>query len=79
MIAKTEDELDILDQFHSQPRHLKIIHVGAGASGLLTAYKARKHLSNYELICYEKSVACDIRLLHGRQRFEQIGLTPWSA
>lgn len=45
----------ILDQFHSEPRHLKIIHVGAGAAGLLTAYKAEKWLTNYELTCYEKN------------------------
>ena len=55
MIAKTEPEFEILEQFHSKPRHVKIIHVGAGASGLLTAYKARKQLTNYELICYEKN------------------------
>ncbi|KAH6984314.1 hypothetical protein BKA56DRAFT_630774 [Ilyonectria sp. MPI-CAGE-AT-0026] len=47
-------ELDILHQAHSQPRKLKIIHVGAGASGLLAAYKAERMLVNYELICYDK-------------------------
>ena len=45
----------VLNQFHSQPQPLKIIHVGAGASGLLFAYKARKWLTNYSLICYEKN------------------------
>ncbi|KAF3398832.1 putative sterigmatocystin biosynthesis monooxygenase stcW [Talaromyces pinophilus] len=45
----------ILNQCHSQPRPLKIVHVGAGASGLLAAYKARKMLENYEFICYEKN------------------------
>jgi cation diffusion facilitator CzcD-associated flavoprotein CzcO len=45
----------ILDQYHSAPRHLKIIHVGAGASGLLTAYKASRMLSNFSLTCYEKN------------------------
>lgn len=47
-------EYQILDQFHSQQRHIKIVHVGAGPAGLLTAYKARKFLKNYELTCYEK-------------------------
>jgi hypothetical protein len=46
--------IDIIDQVHSQPDHVKIIHVGAGASGLLTAYKARNILRNFELILYEK-------------------------
>jgi hypothetical protein len=55
MITKpTATDYEVLDQYQSQPRPLKIIHVGAGASGLLLAYKARKQLRNYELICYEK-------------------------
>jgi cation diffusion facilitator CzcD-associated flavoprotein CzcO len=37
------------------PQPLKIIHVGAGASGILFAHKAEKQLKNYELICYEKN------------------------
>jgi ribulose 1,5-bisphosphate synthetase/thiazole synthase len=44
----------IVDEVHSTPDPIKIIHVGAGASGLLTAYKARKMLKNFELILYEK-------------------------
>jgi cation diffusion facilitator CzcD-associated flavoprotein CzcO len=55
MPAADPPEYQVLDQYHSQPRKLKIIHVGAGASGLLTAYKARKWLTKYELICYEKN------------------------
>ncbi|OAP62021.1 hypothetical protein AYL99_04224 [Fonsecaea erecta] len=47
--------IDIVDEVHSKPDHIKIIHVGAGASGLLMAYKARKMLHNYELILYEKN------------------------
>ncbi|EXL38935.1 hypothetical protein FOCG_18434 [Fusarium oxysporum f. sp. radicis-lycopersici 26381] len=42
-------------QAHSKPRKLKIIHVGAGASGLLTAYKAERMLQNYDLVCYDKN------------------------
>jgi cation diffusion facilitator CzcD-associated flavoprotein CzcO len=45
---------EIVDQIQSETRRLKIIHVGAGASGLLTAYKAERMLENYELVCYEK-------------------------
>jgi len=44
----------IRDVCHSEPRKLKIIHVGAGASGLLTAYKSERTLENFQLICYEK-------------------------
>ncbi|KIW82108.1 hypothetical protein Z517_05135 [Fonsecaea pedrosoi CBS 271.37] len=56
MIATiTDDDYEVLDQYHSQPRKLKIIHVGAGASGLLLAYKAERQLRNYELTCYEKN------------------------
>lgn len=47
-------EYEILNHFHSQQRYIKIIHVGAGAAGLLIAYKARKFLRNYEFVCYEK-------------------------
>jgi ribulose 1,5-bisphosphate synthetase/thiazole synthase len=50
-------EYHILDQPHSKRCRMKIIHVGAGAAGLLTAYKAKKSLTDYELMCYEKSVS----------------------
>lgn len=36
--------IEILDEVHSTADRIKIIHVGAGASGLLMAYKARKML-----------------------------------
>lgn len=45
----------LVNQWHSQPRKLRIIHVGAGATGLCTAYKMRNQLENYELVCYEKN------------------------
>lgn len=48
---------DVPDHPQCSPQPLKIIHVGAGASGLLFAHKATKFLSNYELVCYEKSPA----------------------
>lgn len=36
-------------------RHLNIICVGAGASGLLMAYKLQKHFTNFTLTVYEKN------------------------
>ncbi len=43
------------DRPQCDPDQLRIIHVGMGASGLLAAHKAKKMLSNYELVCYEKN------------------------
>lgn len=36
-------------------RHVKIICVGAGASGLLFAYKIQRHFENFDLTIYEKN------------------------
>lgn len=36
-------------------RHLRIICVGAGASGLLFAYKLQRNFSNFDLVIYEKN------------------------
>ena len=36
-------------------RHIKVICVGAGASGLLFAYKMQRHFSNFDLTIYEKN------------------------
>lgn len=44
----------IQEQWHSKPSHVRIICVGAGASGLLLAYKIQKMLTNFDLVCYEK-------------------------
>ncbi|KAF9869370.1 monooxygenase [Colletotrichum karsti] len=41
---------------HSE-RHVRVVCVGAGASGLLMAYKMQKHFNNYSLVCYEKNEA----------------------
>lgn len=38
-----------------QERHVKIICVGAGASGLLFAYKIQRHFQNFDLTIYEKN------------------------
>lgn len=45
----------LIKQWHSEPRRLRIIHIGAGATGLCCAYKMERQLSNYELVCYEKN------------------------
>lgn len=37
------------------PKHIKIICVGAGASGLLLAYKLQRSFDNFELVIYEKN------------------------
>jgi ribulose 1,5-bisphosphate synthetase/thiazole synthase len=49
-----DTEYKIKEQWHSQRRHLRVIHVGAGAAGLLMAYKMRKDFEDYSLVCYEK-------------------------
>ncbi|KAE9978465.1 hypothetical protein EG328_001463 [Venturia inaequalis] len=36
-------------------RHVKVICIGAGASGLLMSYKLQRHFSNYSLTVYEKN------------------------
>lgn len=46
---------ELLQQWHSQPRKLRIIHVGAGATGLCAAYKMERQLTDYELVCYDKN------------------------
>jgi ribulose 1,5-bisphosphate synthetase/thiazole synthase len=45
----------LVDQWHSKPRNIRIIHVGAGATGLCAAFKMERQLDNYELVCYEKN------------------------
>ena len=56
MLSKIPPEHAISSQFHSQQKRIKIVHVGAGAAGLIAAYKARKMLKNYEFVCYDKLV-----------------------
>lgn len=57
MLTRMPPDYEVREQFHSEQKHVKIIHVGAGVSGLLTAYKAKKYLKDYELVCYEKYTA----------------------
>lgn len=44
-----------LDQPIHTERHVRIICVGAGASGLLFAYKLQRSFSNFSLVIYEKN------------------------
>ncbi|KAL3442014.1 hypothetical protein BJX65DRAFT_321727 [Aspergillus insuetus] len=46
---------EVLEKPHSYPRPMRIICVGAGAGGLLLAYKCRKNLKNIDVVCYEKN------------------------
>jgi cation diffusion facilitator CzcD-associated flavoprotein CzcO len=39
---------------HSE-RRVKVICIGAGASGLLFAYKAQRHFRNIDITIYEKN------------------------
>jgi cation diffusion facilitator CzcD-associated flavoprotein CzcO len=50
-----EPALEVPDIGQCEPQPIRIIHVGMGAAGMLCAFKARKMLTNYELICYEKN------------------------
>jgi cation diffusion facilitator CzcD-associated flavoprotein CzcO len=38
-----------------EPRHLKVICIGAGASGLMLAYKLQRSFENFDLTVYEKN------------------------
>lgn len=41
--------------WHSHPKDLRVICVGAGAAGLLVAYKMKKLFSKYDLVVYDKN------------------------
>lgn len=38
-----------------ETRHVRVVCIGAGASGLLVAYKLQRSFENYSLVCYEKN------------------------
>jgi hypothetical protein len=50
----SDSQRRLLAPIHCE-RHVNIICVGAGASGLLLAYKLQKHFNNYSLTVYEKN------------------------
>lgn len=54
VVDKGESAYKVLPQWHSQPAQLRVICVGAGAAGLLMAYKMKKNFTNYDLVCYDK-------------------------
>lgn len=47
----------VLDQYHSQPSKMRVACIGAGATGLCTAYKMEKMLEegSWELTLFEKN------------------------
>lgn len=51
----SEDGYSIPDTPMGTARHLKIICIGAGASGLNLAYQIRKNMRNVDLVIYEKN------------------------
>jgi cation diffusion facilitator CzcD-associated flavoprotein CzcO len=51
-----EDEWRLNGPLH-QERQLKIICIGAGASGLLFAYKVQRNFDKVDMILYEKNEA----------------------
>lgn len=55
--ATPDGQYRILDQYHSKPRRLRVVCVGAGASGLCLAYKMEKMLEagTWELTLFEKN------------------------
>jgi cation diffusion facilitator CzcD-associated flavoprotein CzcO len=51
---ETDAQHRLRGPIHAQ-RHVRVVCIGAGASGLLMAYKLQKHFSNYSLQVYEKN------------------------
>ena len=52
--SQTADQECIANPIHSE-RHVRIICVGAGASGLCFAYKLQRSFNNFSLVVYEKN------------------------
>ncbi|OAA60218.1 Flavin monooxygenase-like protein [Niveomyces insectorum RCEF 264] len=48
-------QYEVTDQPLGVIKPLRIITIGAGASGINMAYQTKKHLKNIELVCYEKN------------------------
>lgn len=46
---------NVAQPIYEPKRKLKVICVGAGASGLLVAYKIQRHFDDFELTVYEKN------------------------
>lgn len=54
-VQATEEAYVIEEHPINEPRPLRIVVVGAGASGLCFTYAAQKHLRNVEVVLYEKN------------------------
>lgn len=50
----SDQEHRLQNPIHNE-RHVRIICIGAGASGLLFAYKMQRHFDNFSLTVYEKN------------------------
>lgn len=50
-------ESPIRDPIYQPQRKLKVVVIGAGASGLLLAYKLQRHFDNLDLKVFEKHPA----------------------
>ncbi|OAL33748.1 hypothetical protein AYO20_06924 [Fonsecaea nubica] len=50
-----DEEWQLLDQWHGKKSKLRVVHIGAGVAGILMAYKMRKMMTDYELVCYDKN------------------------
>lgn len=53
--ATTDNTYHVQDTPLGQTRHLRIVGVGAGASGINMIRTLRKHMDNYEHVVYEKN------------------------
>lgn len=53
MMGDASYQIDPL-QWHSKSRQIRVICVGAGAAGLLLAYKMKKYMKSCDLVIYEK-------------------------
>ncbi|KAF2261197.1 FAD/NAD(P)-binding domain-containing protein [Lojkania enalia] len=51
---ESEAEHRLKGPVHAQ-RHVRVVCIGAGASGLLMAYKLQRHFANFSLTVYEKN------------------------
>ena len=49
------DHIARLNKPIHEERHMKVICIGAGASGLLMAYKLQRSFNNFDLTLYEKN------------------------
>jgi cation diffusion facilitator CzcD-associated flavoprotein CzcO len=45
----------ISERAFDEPRPLKVIYIGAGASGIAAAIQLPRHVPNIELVIYEKN------------------------